>query len=390
MYQSLNTQDLKSLNDHVARFAKRTLASKFEHPESLIEDVAFNHLVDAASEQGLLSSDCADGMGLWASTEDPLQLQFSCQSLREISYFNPSFAYQLHQFALAYYVLRELRAYESIVEPLEIIAKPALSLQGHFGLGRVSLAKYLQGRATEEDDVFLQDYFGIDQSNFATLHTQKHWSHVLSPVMRSSLVSTKSTIQFALFSRKQLTVHTKEHSHGLNELDSYYWNSSDQSQAICISTLTASQSQLLYTKALQLQWLGLASIAAGTLKHGYYLAKTYASQRVQGGKTINQHAAVRRLLAEIKGGYETALSLITSVCKAPIDDLSLAKVCNARLQIHPLLCQGANNAVQVFGGMGYMRDTGVEKVLRDSMQLRLMNGTPSELAMFLSELEDEL
>lgn len=387
MYQSLNAQDLESLNDHVARFAERSIAPKFEYPERLIEDASFINLVDAASDQGLLSSDCADGMGLWACTEDPLQLRFSCQSLREIAYVNPALAYQLHQFSLAYYVIRELKALKVIPESLETLTKPALSVQGHFGLGRYALARYLLGRADAEDDALLQDYFGTGHSSYATLHADKHWTHLLSPVMRPSSTGEQNIIQFALFSRAQLKVHSKEHSHGLNELDSYCWHASDHSQALSISTLTALQSQLLYSKVLQLQWLGLSNIAAGTLRHGYYLANDYAAQRIQGGKTINQHAAVRRLLAEIKGGYDATLSLIDSVCATPIDAHSLAKVCNARLQIHPLLCQGANNAVQVFGGMGYMQDTGVEKVLRDCMQLRLMNGTPSELTLFLSELE---
>jgi hypothetical protein len=387
VYHSLNAQDLESLNDHVARFAERSIKPGFEYPERLISDVSFNQLVDAASEQGLLSSDCSDGMGLWACTEDPLQLHFSCQSLREIAYFNPALAYQLHQFALAYYVLRQLRILKASSVSLESLSKPALSVQGHFGLGRYSLARYLQGRADHEDYIFLQDYFGDGLDNYSTLHANKHWSQLLAPVMHSPSQDKKNIIQFALFSRAQLKVHSKEHSHGLNELDSYYWQSSDHSQALSISSLTALQSQLLYSKVLQLQWLGLANIATGALRHGYELASNYAAQRVQGGKIINQHAAVRRLLAEIKADFDTALCLIDRICATAIDGGSLAAVANVRLQIHPLICQGANNAVQVFGGMGYMQDTGVEKVLRDCMQLRLMNGTPSELTLFLSELE---
>lgn len=387
MYHPLNIQDLESLNEHVARFSERSIGPNFEYPERLVEDAAFNHLVDAASEQGLLSADCVDGMGLWVCTQDPLQLRFSCQSLREVAYFNPALAYQLHQFALAYYLIRELIALKAIDESIVELSKPALCIQGHFGLGRYALARYLQGLADMDDDIFLQDYFGDGHANYSTLHANKHWSQLLAPVIRPSSQGEQNILQFALFSRAQLKVHAKEHSHGLNELDSYYWQSNNHSQALSISTLEAAQSQLLYSKVLQLQWLGLSNIAAGTLRHGYCLANNYAAQRVQGGKTINQHAAVRRLLADIKGAYDTALSLIEGVCASPVDTDSLAKVTSARMQIHPLLCLGANNAVQVFGGMGYMQDTGAEKILRDCMQLRLMNGTPSELALFLSELE---
>jgi len=43
------------------------------------------------------------------------------------------------------------------------------------------------------------------------------------------------------------------------------------------------------------------------------------------------------------------------------------------------LAHGASAALQVFGGQGYMRDSGLEKALRDVNHLRLLGGSPSEL-----------
>jgi alkylation response protein AidB-like acyl-CoA dehydrogenase len=58
-----------------------------------------------------------------------------------------------------------------------------------------------------------------------------------------------------------------------------------------------------------------------------------------------------------------------------------------RAEAHPLLCRGATDALQVFGGSGYMQDVGMEKALRDSQQLRLMGGTAGDLARFVAEWE---
>ena len=51
----------------------------------------------------------------------------------------------------------------------------------------------------------------------------------------------------------------------------------------------------------------------------------------------------------------------------------------ARCQVR--LSEGASAALQVFGGMGYMRDNAMEKSLRDVNQLRLLGGSPPELRL---------
>ncbi|MBN1852596.1 MAG: hypothetical protein JW829_07720 [Pirellulales bacterium] len=57
--------------------------------------------------------------------------------------------------------------------------------------------------------------------------------------------------------------------------------------------------------------------------------------------------------------------------------------------MHPLLCAAANDAMQVFGGSGYTREIGLEKIVRDCNHLRLICGTPDELLLFLSEWENQ-
>ena len=62
---------------------------------------------------------------------------------------------------------------------------------------------------------------------------------------------------------------------------------------------------------------------------------------------------------------------------------------NSPSQVHNLLCAAANDALQVFGGLGYLPETGLEKIVRDNNHLRLLCGTSRELMLFLAEWERE-
>jgi alkylation response protein AidB-like acyl-CoA dehydrogenase len=58
-----------------------------------------------------------------------------------------------------------------------------------------------------------------------------------------------------------------------------------------------------------------------------------------------------------------------------------------RAQAQPALADAANGALQVFGGLGYMKDTGAEKVVRDVNCLRALAGSPRELTLMVAEWE---
>jgi len=390
VFQPLSQADVVSLNDHVARFSERAIAPNFVQPESVVSCENIDVLIESAIEQGLISADCSEGMGLWVTTADPLQVQFSCQTLRKIASINPGIAYQFHQLALSAYLLRELKSIGVIDIALAGDEKIAVSLQGHFGLARYSLARFLKGATSAEDLELLGEYFDRSAGQQSTLLAQRAWTHLLTPVFVGGN-SSDSAIQFEWIERKNLIDNTEDNGHGLNELGHYAWQMSNKSRSKKVaaqrSTLSPAQSRSLYSRALQIQWMGLSNIALGTLGHAYTLANDYAALRVQGGCTINQHAAVRNLLIDAKSAYSTMLSLIERACQFPLGESSLSNIADRRIKAHPMICHGANQALQVFGGMGYMQDAGLEKVVRDCMQLRLMNGTPIELSLFLSELE---
>ncbi|HUK13572.1 MAG TPA: acyl-CoA dehydrogenase family protein [Thermoanaerobaculaceae bacterium] len=114
-------------------------------------------------------------------------------------------------------------------------------------------------------------------------------------------------------------------------------------------------------------------LAAGALE----AAVAYARERKQFGKPIAAFQAVGHMLADMAMRVESARSLLYAVART-IDggsedfamESSMAKVVGSDVAMSVAL-----DAVQVFGGYGYMRDYPVEKMLRDAKILQIYEGT---------------
>jgi alkylation response protein AidB-like acyl-CoA dehydrogenase len=104
---------------------------------------------------------------------------------------------------------------------------------------------------------------------------------------------------------------------------------------------------------------GIAAIARGTARRARALAQEYAENRYQGGTEIINHGAVRDMLARMS---ERELGMP----QPTVGDRELAVGIAAKIAITDAAVLTSLDAIQVFGGMGYMRETGVEKLMRDA------------------------
>ena len=68
----------------------------------------------------------------------------------------------------------------------------------------------------------------------------------------------------------------------------------------------------------------------------------------------------------------------------PIDDIDAGAVAATRVSAHALLCDAANQVVQLHGGIGYMCEAGPEKIVRDQNMLKLQAGGTREAHAFLA------
>jgi acyl-CoA dehydrogenase len=102
----------------------------------------------------------------------------------------------------------------------------------------------------------------------------------------------------------------------------------------------------------------------------------YAQERKAFGVPIAQHQLVQAMIAEMRIRIEAASLLVRkaswSLDKGVRDALvsSCAKAYGADAAM-----QTATDAVQVFGGYGYVKDYPVEKLMRDAKILQIYEGT---------------
>jgi alkylation response protein AidB-like acyl-CoA dehydrogenase len=116
-------------------------------------------------------------------------------------------------------------------------------------------------------------------------------------------------------------------------------------------------------EALALLRAGCAAIARGVARRARELALGYARERMQGGVPIIEHDAVRAMLAAMTTRDPGPPPAAAAVEPGPA---LIAKVAATEAAVAT-----TTDAVQVFGGTGYMRETGVEKLMRDAKYLQL-------------------
>lgn len=124
----------------------------------------------------------------------------------------------------------------------------------------------------------------------------------------------------------------------------------------------------------------IAAVAVGTARSAYIRAHQYARERYQFGKMIIEHHEIKRFLAAMMtrldmgtAGYTRALSGGTPESALPGRAADLAKIFCTDAALDTVI-----DAIQIHGGYGYMKETGLEKIMRDAKMLQLM-GKPNRL-----------
>ncbi len=122
---------------------------------------------------------------------------------------------------------------------------------------------------------------------------------------------------------------------------------------------------------------GVAAQALGIAQGALEEATDYARQRVQFEHPIISLQAVQHMLADMAIEVEAARALVYSVAKT-IDSGSKSikeESAMAKVFASDVAMRVTTNAVQVFGGSGYMRDYPIEKMMRDAKITQIYEGT---------------
>ena len=121
---------------------------------------------------------------------------------------------------------------------------------------------------------------------------------------------------------------------------------------------------------------GVAAMATGIARAAFEFAVSYALERVQFGVPIASHQAIQFIIADMATEIEAA-RLLTWKSAVLLDRGAR----NTLLSSHAkrfaadTAMKVATDAVQVYGGYGFIKDYPVEKLMRDAKVMQLYEGT---------------
>ena len=129
-------------------------------------------------------------------------------------------------------------------------------------------------------------------------------------------------------------------------------------------------------RTLDLGRLGLAAHAVGAAQRLLEASIEHAKTRVQFGKPIAVHQAIQWMLADAAVGIHAArLMVYDTAARIDRGERVTDRAAMAKLFATEHLGRVADAAVQIHGGMGYMRELWIERAYRDARIYRIYEGT---------------
>ncbi|MGB2697297.1 MAG: acyl-CoA dehydrogenase family protein, partial [Candidatus Zixiibacteriota bacterium] len=122
---------------------------------------------------------------------------------------------------------------------------------------------------------------------------------------------------------------------------------------------------------------GVAAQALGIAQGALDEALSYAKERIQFDKSISSFQAIQHKLADMATDIEAARALIYNVALSMDkgEERSSKKSAMTKLFASDVAMRVTYQAVQIFGGYGYLRDYPVEKMMRDAKITQIYEGT---------------
>jgi alkylation response protein AidB-like acyl-CoA dehydrogenase len=351
--------DTREIVAQVGRFAARHLRVCREQPETELDHAALGRFAGEAEDMGLLGGGPEADYGLWFAA-DGAALGQGIGILRALGAVSGEAALHVHWEALSARVLTDTGVAE------EDGPRPWLRLAGGPGWPAEALTAWCRG--------------GLDGAGYRRLRTW--WDPedgllLLAPRdRRAILLPVVDDAGTAFWSHRELPEPAAD---GLSPLHAPAgWSGRRLRLGAESPRPLAGLDAARWHELWALSGAGLLAVGLGILDDLAARAREYARNRRQGGVLIQAHAAVQQLLAELSLACRQGEALLNALLRPAAEPL-WHRVAQARAVLHPAFCRAANAAMQVHGGIGYMRDTGIERGVRMQNALRCLNGTPPDL-----------
>ncbi len=122
--------------------------------------------------------------------------------------------------------------------------------------------------------------------------------------------------------------------------------------------------------------ISMGAIAVGMAQGAYETAIRYATERRQFGKAICEFQAIQFKLADMATQIEAARLMVhRAACLADRKERFTKEASMAKLFASEVAVRAADEAVQILGGYGYMKDYPAEKYYRDAKLCTIGEGT---------------
>jgi alkylation response protein AidB-like acyl-CoA dehydrogenase len=122
--------------------------------------------------------------------------------------------------------------------------------------------------------------------------------------------------------------------------------------------------------------IGIAALAVGCAQGAFEAAIKYSQERRQFGKTLAEQQATQFKLAQMAMKLDAARLLTYKAASLRQENLPFSKDASmAKLYASEICVQVCEEAIQIHGGYGYIKEFPVEKFWRDSKLLTIGEGT---------------
>ncbi|MGA2954217.1 MAG: acyl-CoA dehydrogenase family protein [Thermodesulfobacteriota bacterium] len=138
-------------------------------------------------------------------------------------------------------------------------------------------------------------------------------------------------------------------------------------------------------KVLEKGRITIAAVCVGTAQYCLDVSIAHSKQRVQFGKPICANQAIQWMLADMAISIYTARQIIyhTAWCRDQKQKVTQqAAMC--KVYCTEMVNRVADSALQIHGGMGYMKESSIERIYRDMRLYRIFEGTSEVQRMVIA------
>jgi acyl-CoA dehydrogenase len=138
-------------------------------------------------------------------------------------------------------------------------------------------------------------------------------------------------------------------------------------------------------KVLEKGRITIAAVCVGTAQYCLDLSIAHSKQRVQFGKPICANQAIQWMLADMAISIYTARQIVyhAAWCRDQKQRVT-QQAAMVKVYCTEMVNRVADSALQVHGGMGYMKESPIERIYRDMRLYRIFEGTSEVQRMVIS------